>query len=502
MTSSFSTSEPLIDLQQLVAGVRWRYRIWLATGLIGVILGVAAAIAMPSVTAVAGVLVAHERGTSAQFAVSTDSSLAQSTAVAGAALRNIGTSMSAAEFLSTYGASSLKSGEVLVFTLRAPSEDEALERLQALADAYISFHVGLVKETVAAEAQALTDRRTRAEEQLAEIDRNLVNRTGPADQSARSNLGARTAFETEIRRLNQQLQDVGNGLPAMEAGTKLVDGPRLQSSLKKTLVMNAAIGLLLGLALGGLLALVATVVRDRPVLRREIAANLGASVIAQLPTRRGRLAFPWLPKRPAAESERVAATLGRLLGPEKGSVSLLGLGCADTVAALAVDVANGLAGDHPVLVIDDLPGRDVIPLVPGDSQFRVADGTAVLPPASPDELRIGVGTVAPGTPWTDLTRLGERTVLVVAAGSARKEWLHTVARQLADLRIQVIGTVLVNPDPRDRSDGTLWDSLHTALRADARTSGRPSSVRPDEHGSPVGTYAPVLSPDARNGHST
>jgi hypothetical protein len=32
----------------------------------------------------------------------------------------------------------------------------------------------------------------------------------------------------------------------------------------------------------------------------------------------------------------------------------------------------------------------------------------------------------------------------------------------------VIGVVLVGPDPRDHSDGTLWDGLHTALRGRAR----------------------------------
>jgi hypothetical protein len=39
-----------------------------------------------------------------------------------------------------------------------------------------------------------------------------------------------------------------------------------------------------------------------------------------------------------------------------------------------------------------------------------------------------------------------------------------VARQLADCGIPIVGVVLVDPDPRDRSDGTLWDGLHTALR--------------------------------------
>ena len=85
----------------------------------------------------------------------------------------------------------------------------------------------------------------------------------------------------------------------------------------------------------------------------------------------------------------------------------------------------------------------------------------------PQERRLGVGSVAPGTAWTDLRYLGTQTVLVVRAGHGSAAWLHTVARQLADQRIPVIGVVLIDPDPRDRTDGTLWDGLHTALRGRA-----------------------------------
>jgi hypothetical protein len=84
------------------------------------------------------------------------------------------------------------------------------------------------------------------------------------------------------------------------------------------------------------------------------------------------------------------------------------------------------------------------------------------------EARIGVGSVAPGTAWTDLTHLGGETLLVVKAGYANTIWLHTVARQLADAGIPIVGVVLADPDRHDMSDGTLWDGLHTALRGRAK----------------------------------
>ncbi|MEV6787712.1 polysaccharide biosynthesis protein, partial [Streptomyces sp. NPDC051098] len=98
---------------------------------------------------------------------------------------------------------------------------------------------------------------------------------------------------------------------------------------------------------------------------------------------------------------------------------------------------------------------------PGDPAVISGERVATV---SPEERLLGVGSVAPGTAWTDLQYLGTRTVLVVRAGHASAAWLHTVARQLADQHIPVIGVVLIDPDRRDRTDGTLWDGLHVALR--------------------------------------
>jgi len=172
-------------------------------------------------------------------------------------------------------------------------------------------------------------------------------------------------------------------------------------------------------------------------------------------------------------------------------VSLLELGTSRITAALALDMAEELAADGPVVVVDDLPRRNLTRNAgERDGPIRIVDGAqnaAGPAPAGQRERRIGVGSVAPGTAWTDLGRLGPETVLVVRTGHANA-WLHTVARQLADLQIPVIGVVLVDPDPRDRSDSTLWDELHTALRGRARPS------RPSRRGATPWTAGPTQAP--------
>jgi hypothetical protein len=116
-----------------------------------------------------------------------------------------------------------------------------------------------------------------------------------------------------------------------------------------------------------------------------------------------------------------------------------------------------------VVIVDGLPGPQLADHGQKPGGPTVVSGKDAAD-VSHQERRFGVGSVAPGTAWTDLQYLGSQTVLVVRAGHGSAAWLHTVARQLADLSIPVIGVVLIDPDPRDRTDGTLWDGLHTALR--------------------------------------
>ncbi|MDQ3886955.1 MAG: hypothetical protein M3308_08125, partial [Actinomycetota bacterium] len=280
-------------------------------------------------------------------------------------------------------------------------------------------------------------------------------------------------------------------------------------SLLVTGAMYAAVGLVLGLGAGLALAAVASVVQDRPVLRCDIAAHLGASVIAQLPARRRGPARLWQRSRAVSERQRVAAMLAHAIREDPGTVSLLELGCPRTAVELALDIAEGLAVDQPVVVIDDLPGRHVRKLAKNtESGIQILDGAeypvARPSPATQRVCHLGVGSVGPGTAWTDLRRLGSETLLVVRAGHASTLWLHTVARQLADAQILAIGVVLVHPDPRDRSDGTLWDGLHTALRGRAarHAGSMPETVTPsgEERQAPGNT--PVYNSLAVAGVST
>jgi capsular polysaccharide biosynthesis protein len=466
-TSESSAATPLFDLQALVVAVRRRRRLWCAMALLGLLVGAAVAVLLPPPpSAVTKVLVAHaeDQPNDTGTLIRTDVEVLGTTRIADKALRALNSPEKPEDFMRDYRGTGL-TNNLLQIDVTGDSDAEAVARAKALANAFIADHVRRMRETAKAESKALLDQRDRMRDELAQVNEEIGGRSPESDPKASASIESlfarRAELNSRIADFDQRAAEARTGTPKVVAGTQIVDAARaVRHSLPKAAVTNAAIGLVLGLVLGLALAAVGTVVADRPVLRRDIAANLGASVIAELPRRSGKL---WQRRRTRAARIRLTGTLARTVRGSAEPVSLLELGCARSTSVIALDLAGALAAEGPAVVIDGLPGPQLAGRRPKPGGPTVVSGERAAT-VSPQERRIGVGSVAPGTAWTDLQYLGTQTVLVVRAGHGSAAWLHTVARQLADQRIPVIGVVLIDPDPRDRTDGTLWDGLHTALR--------------------------------------
>jgi len=427
-------------------------------------------------TAVAKVIVVHQDDspTDSGTLMRTDVAVLQTAPIAEGALKKVGSTDSPEDFMKNYAGLGL-TNNILQITVKAKSNEDAVAKAQALAETFIADHVTRSQAAAAAQSQAILDQRKNAQDELGKLEQQIVDEEGKGRQASQPTLESfysrRAALTAQISDFTSRAQQAGIGSPQVAAGTQVVDAARaLPKAFLKTTATNGGIGFALGLALGLALVAVGAVSRDKPVLRREISTHLGASVIAQLPSKLRGPARLWRRSRAVSERRRVATTLVRLIEKDPREVSLLELGAPQVAAALSLDVAAELP---TASVVDDLPGEDVRKLAQ-ETKSDVSVVGAGDPPGKPEERRVGVGTVSPGTAWTDLEHLGKETVLVVKTGHANTLWLHTVARQLADQEIPIIGVVLVDPDPRDKSDGTLWDGLHTALRG----RGRPAAPAP------------------------
>lgn len=469
-TSEPTAAAPLIDLHSLVVAVRRRRRVWSALALLGLLVGAAMSVALsPPPAAETKVLVTHpeDQPNDSGTLIRTDVQLLGTTRIAAKALKALKSPEKPEDFLADYRGAGLTNNLMQIHVTGA-SDAEAVARAKALADAFIADHVERMQAAAKAEAKALLDQRDRMRDELAQVNKSIGSRPPTSDPKASANseslFARRAELTSRISDFDQRAAEARTGTPKVISGTQIVDDPRaVVRSMPKAAATNAAIGLVLGLVLGLAISAVTAVVGDRPVLRRDIAANLGASVIAELRRSAFRRARPWQRRRTRAARERLTASLARTVRNSAEPVSLLELGCAHSTSVIALDLAEALAPDGPVVIVDGLPGPQLAQHGQKPGGPTVVSGKDVTEEA-PEERRFGVGSVAPGTAWTDLQYLGTQTVLVVRAGHSSAAWLHTVARQLADLNIPVVGVVLIDPDPRDRTDGTLWDGLHTALR--------------------------------------
>ncbi|MFC8358339.1 Wzz/FepE/Etk N-terminal domain-containing protein [Streptomyces griseorubiginosus] len=475
-TSPESAATPLLDVQALVVSVRRRRRLWSAMAVLGFLAGLAVAVLLPPApSATTKVLVAHadDQPNDTGTLIRTDVALLQTTRIADTALKALKSPEKPEDFMKDYRGTGL-TNNLLQIDVTGDDDAQAVARAKALADAFVADHVQRMKATAQAESKALLDQRDRTRDELASVNKQINERATTGDTTGAASLESlyarRAELNSRISDFDQRAADARTGTPAVVAGTQIVDDPSpVRHSLPKAAATDAGIGLVLGLFLGLALAAVSVVVADRPVLRRDIAANLGASVISELPRRSGR---PWQRRRTRLARERLTTSLARTArGAAAEPLSLLELGCARDTSAIALDVARALAADGPVAVVDGLPGSELSRRRPRPGDPTVVSGHQAS--GVPDHGRLlGVGSVAPGTAWTDLQYLGTQTVLVVRAGHGSAAWLHTVARQLADQRIAVVGVVLIDPDPRDRTDGTLWDGLHIALRGHSERTAR------------------------------
>lgn len=474
-TSPESAVTPLLDLQALVVAVRRRRRLWCAMAVLGFLAGAAVAVLMPPPpSAMTKVLVAHaeDQPNDTGTLIRTDVALLQTTRIADAALKSLKSPEKTEDFMKDYRGTGL-TNNLLQIEVTGDNDRQAVARAKALADAFVADHVQRMKATAQAESKALLDQRDHTRDELAAVNKEINDRATAGETTGAASIESlyarRAELNSRISDFDQRAADARTGTPAVIAGTQIVDAPSaVRHSLPKAAATDAAIGLVLGLFLGLALAAVGVVVADRPVLRRDIAANLGASVISELPRRSGR---PWQRRRTRLARERLTASLARTARGSAEGLSLLELGCARGTSAIALNVARALATDGPVVVVDGLPGSELSGRRPKPGDPSVVSGQQAT--TVPDHGRLlGVGSVAPGTAWTDLQYLGTRTVLVVRAGHGSAAWLHTVARQLADQHIAVVGVVLIDPDPRDRTDGTLWDGLHIALRGHNERTAR------------------------------
>jgi capsular exopolysaccharide synthesis family protein len=387
--------------------------------------------------------------------------------------------------------------EVLIIRYSDPSPLEAQRRTQAFAEAYLEFRRQKALETVVAVAEATEQQIHQVRGRLRNLNRQIAATQDPAElanlQTQASQLTARLAV------LEQEKSEV---VPSSQApvGDIIAEATVPASPASPNYLLNGALALLAGLALGVGFAFLRERLDDRLRGQADMEAGAGAPVLAVIPRvatwKKGDetpLVTVTEPRSGAAEAYRTLRTSLLFAASERGARTVLvtsphpGEGKTVTVANLGLVL--GQAGRRVLMLSADLrkprlhrffraPNKSGLTrLLMGEDGFREAvlsvgvNQLRLVPsgpvPKNPAELlgSHAMGqllarfredfdvVIIDGPPVLNvadtitLAPFVDAVVLVADAERTSRGALSHARKQLEQVRAEVIGAVLNNLDP-------------------------------------------------------
>lgn len=490
----------LVSVAFIRAALRRRAKFWCVTAVLGLLIGSAFYVKYPpAYHAVASVVLVDNANEDPAVEVQTDANLAQSQAVAGRVVQQLGLKQTVASFQAAYTVA-IATDTVLIFNVGAPSSADAVREVSALTEAFLQYRAQYMR---AQEQRLVTDldqQYSAAQQQLSSINtqisqlsaepsspgqqakiNNLMTQRGNQDQIEQYATGAKATAKTTTDAVvaNSQVLNSATALPRSH-----LKGPALY----------VGGGLIGGLVAGMAIVIISALVSDRLRRREDIAEALAAPVRLSVGSLRRRR-LPVLPRRARKRkhdmTRLVAYLRSAVPGSSRGPTSLAVVAVDDVdVAARAVAaLAGSYASGGKQVVVADLSGGawlarllgvrqagvqavtrngaqlavvlpdpdDVAPIGPmNGAASALAAGQApeaVVSACAPADLVLTLATLDPAFGGDHLATWATDAVAVVTAGESSAERLCAVGEMIRLAGMRLESAVLVGSDKGDESLG-------------------------------------------------
>lgn len=493
----------LVSLGFIQAAIRRTARIWCTLGLVGLLAGAALFVVRPAgYLAETTLLLSQPPGAAAGW-INDDQVIAQNRVVAARALLRLGLKESPASFVQDYTVVA-QFDRLLQITVKAPSQQDALRKADALAAAFLGYQQRLLNQQENLVETALQERVTAARQHLAQINARIAKvQAEPSSLQQQQRLHAlRTQSRQATSALTQLRQTVDASQASAQTATatavnesmQLGDAALVKQSVKRRLALFMGGGLLAGLAVGLGIVIVTAIVSNRLRRRDDVARTLGAPV--RLSVRKGRLKRRRLRRRGLAAAQDasvlgIVVHMGTAAAPTPGGFASLAVVPVDDVAVdvaavCLVSLAVSCAKRDLRVVFADLcsgaPGARLLGVAdPGVGEVRVGDARLVV--AVPDredvllagplevgrystgsddrvaaacasaELVLTLATLDPALGGDYLADWASSVVAVVTAGRSTGERIHAVGEMIRLAGIPQVSAVLIGSDKTDESLG-------------------------------------------------
>ncbi len=518
----------LVSLHFIRGALRRRWLVCLLSPLLGLLLAIAFLVALPpSHKATASLVLAHDPQVDPSRAMATDVSLLQTRAVATKVEENLGLTMPPEDFLKSVTAVPVSS-ELLTLTLSAPTDAEAVRRLEALTSIYLTFRGEQLSLQSNVLIGSMQQRIVKLNAEVATASRQIdvLSAAGSASADKLGDQIAKRAYvQGRIDTLQQSIEDMTLQTTAVVASSRVIDPAAAETGgVKKRIVLILASGLIGGAAFGWGLVLFFAIISDRLRRRSDISEALELPVpvsvgrIAPIPARWLRIPhLRTVNSHRADDRQRVAHAIELELPVplQQGRVAIACIDNADEVRFAIAEAAADLATSGLSVAVVDLTQQGSLDSKLAEFIAGSSARPAVLRPDGIPELATASDLRAVGPEHEDrtspsleqsdvvlvladldssvgadyLTTWTDRLIFAVTSGRSSAERLRTAADQAREAGLDLRFTAMLRTERTD-------DSLGGTLRAEKVAAGRADLDQDLEESQPSVASAEIAQFDA------
>ncbi|MEU4198310.1 hypothetical protein AB0E69_40885 [Kribbella sp. NPDC026611] len=252
-------------------------RLWLALAILGFTGGLATFFALPTPhQASARLLITTREGDDPVKAMATEVSLATTRTVAERTIALLNLPETPDDLLGSYTATTL-TDRVMEIKATAKTDDDATKLATIIAQTYLIFR----REQIGLDDGPVRKDLTSAQNEADLAKQAIIASGDTPDNPKHPNSAEMTKYNAamdKVRFVQQQLLDLTTTAAKMNS-SRMLDAPSpVKVSAKRTLVLDAAIGLLGGLFIGLGFVIIRALISDRLWKRQDISTALGARV--------------------------------------------------------------------------------------------------------------------------------------------------------------------------------------------------------------------------------
>jgi capsular polysaccharide biosynthesis protein len=397
---------------------------------------------------------------SSSININTQQSVLASTTVASAVRSKMHSTKTPEQLLSDLKVQAPTKANTLALQYSASNAKDAADYANAFATSYLSIRQNQAQSALNTVVKREQDKLTGLQQKLAKVQNTVATSTPGTSQYNTATVNQNLLLQ-QINPIQTKLEDLNTLV--VDPGSVIVSAqpPTSAAGLSRTVLI--AVGGLIGLLLGIVLAFL----RDRRDDRLRSVADAGRllsmPIIGMLPRSRGAAGTPTFPTGHPATRLALGAVVARLVPlaerEQVRTILLTSPASADAAEAAGVDVALALADSGMrVCLVTANPARLQPEWLPADGRLRVTDSDALRSGGdllNPDRVRmilaemreyadfvVVVGPPVLGSP--DSLVLAERAdgVLVVVERRARAFEVQQACAAISDVGGLLLGTVL------------------------------------------------------------